>query len=56
MTDEVLPPRDAGDKWPRSGFSSDSISIELPIFTSACMMRPPGPGMRTVSTAPNAFL
>ncbi len=55
MTEPVAPPRETGPSWPQSGNSSESISIESPIFTSPCITVPPGPGIRTTSTAPNAF-
>ena len=44
MTDDAVPPRVFGDRCPRSGFSSESISIELPILISACMMLSAGTG------------
>ncbi len=50
------PPMVFGLLAPISGFSSASITTESPMRTSACPMRPSGPGMRTVSSAPNAFL
>ena len=46
----------SGPRNPISGHSSDSMMGAAPIVTSACMILPPGPSIRMVSTAPNACL
>ena len=44
------------DRVSGSRDASLSISTESPIRSSACMIAPSGVGMRTRSSAPNAFL
>ena len=51
---EPLPPIDFGLLAPICGISSASMTIESPILTSACMILPSGPGIRTHSSAPRA--
>ena len=45
--------RRSGDRWPMESFTK---IIESPIFNSACMTLPSGPGKRSISVAPKAFL
>src|SRR2546425_11133202 len=39
-----VPFRACGDRAPISGTSSESMTMESPIWISACMILPPGPG------------
>ena len=52
----VVPPSSFGGVVADCGKGSDSITCESPIFSSACAILPSGPCMRSVSSAPNAFL
>src|SRR5207249_2341238 len=51
----VVPPSALGARAElMPGSSSLSITTESPMRSSACMILPPGPGMRAFSRAPNA--
>ncbi|MND06955.1 hypothetical protein D3C83_286570 [compost metagenome] len=52
----VVPPRAFGLRKSIAANSSASMIRESPIWISAWPTDPPGPGMRMISFAPNAFL
>ena len=52
----LVPPSSFGGVVDACGNGSDSITCESPILSSACPIFPPGASMRTISSAPNAFV
>ena len=50
------PPSDFGELQPLPGISSDNMTMESPILSSACDIFPPGPSIRMICCAPNARL